>query len=453
MKRFTFILLVAAVMVLALAAFGTPRAHAARRHHTANMAWWTHARFGMFIHWGLYAVPAGTWHGRRINGIGEWIMNNADITRSAYAKLAAKFDPVDFNADQWVKMARDAGVRYIVITTKHHDGFCMFRTAATHYNVVQDTPWHKDPMALLAAACKKYGIRFCTYYSVQDWHSRWTLPDHVVNSKPFWQAMRFTPNGGGEHYVHYMQTQVGELIHQYHPGLIWFDNPHAVPWKTASGTPVRGWNRQYARQMFDYVRRIDPSVIINNRLGYGYGDYGTPEQHIPPHGIRGHWETCMTINNTWGYKSYDHAFKPAGVLITNLIKCASGGGNYLLNVGPTARGIIPQPEVRRMLAIGKWLKVNGRAIYGSHRTPFHKAMSFGYVTRKPGRLFLEITHWPVGRIITLPLHRGILKAKFLAAPNIPVRVTAVGSSRHIHLPAKPLDPVATVLEVYLAKKQ
>lgn len=227
MKRFTFILLVAAVMVLALAAFGTPRAHAARRHHTANMAWWTHARFGMFIHWGLYAVPAGTWHGRRINGIGEWIMNNADITRSAYAKLAAKFDPVDFNADQWVKMARDAGVRYIVITTKHHDGFCMFRTAATHYNVVQDTPWHKDPMALLAAACKKYGIRFCTYYSVQDWHSRWTLPDHVVNSKPFWQAMRFIPNGGGEHYVHYMQTQVGELIHQYHPGLIWFDNPHA----------------------------------------------------------------------------------------------------------------------------------------------------------------------------------------------------------------------------------
>ncbi len=441
-------------IALLVAIFLNPAAltRAASRHHTADMAWWARARFGMFIHWGLYAQAAGYWHGRRIGGIGEWIMNNAHITRKAYGKLAARFDPVGFNADQWVKMAHDAGVKYIVITTKHHDGFCMFNTKATTYNIVRDTPWHKDPMAMLAKACKKYGVRFCTYYSVQDWHSRYTLPNRVVNGKPYWQAMRFTADGGGEKYVHYMETQLGELIHQYHPGLIWFDNPAAMAWTTSTGQHVAGWNRQYASQVFNYVRKIDPTVILNNRLWYGYGDYGTPEQHIPPQGMRGHWETCMTINNTWGYKSYDKAFKPASMLITNLIKCASGGGNYLLNVGPTGKGIIPRPEVRRMLAIGNWLRVNGVAIYGSHRTPFHKAMPFGYVTRKPGRLYLEVTHWPASRTLVVPMARKIVSAKFLANPYVAVQTAASGQNQLIYLPAKPLDAVATVIQLNLAAK-
>ena len=147
-----------------------------RKAHTADMHWWRQARFGMFIHWGIYSQAAGYWHDKPIKGDGAWIMDKARLTRKKYGPLAGQFDPVDFNADRWVELARQAGMKYIVITAKHHDGFCMFRTRATHYNVVQDTPWHQDPLAQLARACKKYGVHFCVYYSVQDWHSRYTLP-------------------------------------------------------------------------------------------------------------------------------------------------------------------------------------------------------------------------------------------------------------------------------------
>ena len=307
----------------------------------------------MFIHWGIYSQAAGYWQGKSIPGGGEWIMDEAHLTRKAYSTLAAKFDPIDFNADRWVRMARRAGVKYIVITSKHHDGFCMFRTRATHFNVVDDTPWHKDPLAMLAKACKKYGIRFCTYYSIQDWHSRYTLPaiGNPNQGHPTWQPMRFTANGGGEKYVHYVQRQVGELIRQYHPSLLWFDNNITRSWITQQGVHVAGWSYVDAADVFHFVRKLDPTIIINNRLGYGFGDYKTPEEHIPPDGLPGAWETCMTINWTWGYKRDDHHWKTPTVLITNLIKCASGGGNFLLNVGPTGKGIIPQSEVRRMLHI------------------------------------------------------------------------------------------------------
>ena len=417
------------------------------KKHTADMGWWKKDRFGMFIHWGLYSLAAGYWNGKRImGGDSANIMADAHLTRSQYAVLASKFDPVDFNADRWVRMAKSAGVKYIVITSKHHDGFCMFRTKATHYNAVDDTPWHKDPLAMLAAACKKYGIRFCVYYAVDDWHSPYTLPNRLINGKPQWILTRFTPNGGGEKYVHYMETQVGELIKQYHPGLIWFDDSYwYCSWVTSTGQHVPGWTRSYASQVFNYVRKLDPKVIINNRMQYGFGDYSTPEQTIPSRGLPGPWESCMTINNNWGYNRADHHWKSVRTLIANLIRCASGGGNFLLDVGPTGKGIIPQPEVNRLLAMGRWLRVNGDAIYGSHRTPFAKRLPFGYATQKPGKLFLEVTRWPVNRTLVVPMHNKIIKAWMLTNPYIPLQTTTGYDGQLVYLPAVAPDPVATVV--------
>lgn len=435
------------VLVPLLLVAGASAAGSARKAHTADMHWWKQARFGMFIHWGIYSQAAGYWHDKPIKGDGAWIMDKARLTRKKYGPLAGQFDPVDFNADRWVELARQAGMKYIVITAKHHDGFCMFRTRATHYNVVQDTPWHQDPLAQLARACKKYGVRFCVYYSVQDWHSRYTLPavgepDHGY---PRWQPMRFTAHGGAEKYVQYMERQVGEIIRQYHPGLLWFDNSVTRSWTTPRGQHVAGWTRHDASQVFHFVRRIDPTVIINNRLGYGFGDYKTPEEYVPPGGLPGAWETCMTINWTWGYKRDDHHWKSVPLLIKNLIRCASGGGNFVLNVGPTGKGVIPQPEVRRLLAIGKWLKTNGQAIYGTHRTPFAKSLPFGYATQKPGKIFLAVTRWPHRRPLLVPMANKIKRVYVMGFPQMQVKARSSPHGQLLYLPATMPERVAAVI--------
>ena len=406
--------------------------------HTANMKWWKAARFGMFIHWGLYSVPAGVWHGKRVvPGYGEWIKNNRHIPNRQYNALAKRFDPVDFNASQWVKIAREAGMKYLVITSKHHDGFCMFNTKATDFNIVKDTPWHKDPLAMLSAACRQQGIKFCTYYSIMDWHSRDQLPAHPSATHPTYNPTHFAP-GRKAAYLRYMKRQIHELITQYHTHLIWFD-----------GQWMHGWNKSCARELYRYIRSIDPTVILNSRIGSGYGDYATPEQHIPPMGIPGPWETCMTINTTWGYVSWNHDWKSSATLIHHLIHCASGGGNFLLNVGPTATGIIPQPEVKRLLAVGKWLRVNGQAIYGSHRTPFAQKLPFGYATQKPGKLFLEVIRWPRSRTLVVPMHNTITKA-YLLADHLKLQTAHGFDGQLVYLPPAAPDPVASVIVLKLA---
>ena len=398
---------------------------------TSDMGWWENARFGMFIHWGLYSEAAGKWDGKPIKGIGEWIMNSAHIPRSQYEQLATKFDPVDFNASQWVKIAKEAGMKYIVITTKHHDGFCMFNTKATKYNIVDATPWHKDPMALLSKASKKQGIKFCTYYSIMDWHTPFQQAADNNAVKPTYNPTTLTES---KPYIHYMKEQIHELISQYHTNLLWFD-----------GGWLKGWTADDAHEIYNYIHSINPSIIVNNRLGFGAGDYGTPEQKIPVRGLPGPWETCMTLNDTWGFKTDDDNWKSDTTLITNLIHCASGGGNFLLNVGPTSSGIIPQPEVDRLMAMGRWLKVNGDAIYGSHRTPFNEALSYGYATEKPGKVFLEVTQWPQDGMITVPMKNKIIKAYLLANPKHTLRVTNNEKNLVIHLPKKAPDPIASVI--------
>ncbi len=403
------------------------------KKHTADMGWWEKARFGMFIHWGLYTVPAGVWHGKRISGDGALIKSFAHIPNDQYNALAKKFDPVDFNANRWVKIAREAGMKYIVITSKHLDGFCMFNTKATNFNIVKATPWHKDPLAMLSAACRRQGIKFCTYYSIMDWHSRDQLPFHASATHPTYNPTHFA-QGRRLAYLHYMERQIHELITQYHTHLLWLDSQ----W-------TRGWNKTCSHELYNYIRSIDPTIIINARIGFGYGDYSTPEQQIPQQGLPGPWETCMTINNSWGYRSYDHDFKTPKVLICNLLKCASGGGNFLLNVSPTAMGVIPKPEVDRLLAMGKWLRVNGEAIYGSHRTPFAQALPFGYATQKTGKLFLEVTHWPKNRTLVVPMTNRITKACLLANPYIKLQTASGTGGQLVYLPRNAPDPVASVI--------
>lgn len=405
------------------------------------MEWWHNARFGMFIHWGIYAVPAR----------GEWYMTNGHVPRKEYEKYASQFDPVRFNADQWVSIAKKAGMKYMIITSKHHDGFVMFNTKTTNYNVVDDTPWGKDPIKALSQACRKQGIKFGVYYSIMDWHS----PDQMAHDNsdpehPTYNPTKIRP-GKKDDYKTYMKTQLKELITQYHPAVLWFD-----------GEWPDWWTYNDGKDLYQYLRKMDPSLIINNRIGKrpggmkgiqmkdAVGDFGTPEQNIPPNGIPGtDWETCMTINNNWGYNKNDHNFKSDTTLIRNLIDIASKGGNYLLNVGPTAEGIIPQPEVTRLDEMGKWMDVNGQSIYGTTASPFKQQFSWGRVTSKTGKLYLEVFSWPTDGTLTLPSIDGkITGARLLADPSRS-GVTAEKKQGHITvtLPGSAPDGIASVVEI------
>jgi alpha-L-fucosidase len=401
-----------------------------------RMAWWRQARFGLFIHWGLYAVPAGIWEGRPVPGVGEWIMNRAKIPVARYRELAKHFDPVNFDADRWVAMARGAGAKYIVITAKHHDGFAMFRSRADAFNIYDATPFHRDPLQELAAACLKYGVRLGVYYS-QD--QDWSAPGGAVLNGAHWDKAQ---NGSFAQYLHgKVIPQLRELLTHYRPfpSVLWFDTPTKDMTPALAGEIVALMNRH-------------PRLIWNNRLGGGYtGDIRTPEQKIPPGGYPGEdWETCMTINDTWGYKRDDRNFKSAATLLRNLIDIASKGGNYLLNVGPDATGAIPRPEVDRLLVIGHWLRRNGEAIYGTGPTAFGREES-GWIwrcTTRPGRLYLHFFHWPAGNF-TLPAFKGaVTGAYFLADPSRIVAVEHAADGRVIlHLPPAGPDLIASVVAV------
>ncbi len=381
--------------------------------HEQRMQWWRQAKFGMFIHWGLYSVPAGTYDGKEVTHAGEWIMRTADIPVATYAAYAKQFDPTNFNADQWVAIAKAAGMKYIVITAKHHEGFAMYHTKVDGYNIYDATPWHQDPLAQLAVACRKQGIRLGFYYSeAQDWHhpgggaaSRNSQDD--VDSQHHWDVAQ---KGSFDDYLDNIAVpQVKELLSNYGP-----DTPAVLWWDT----PVTMTPERVAKLM--PLMQMKPGIITNNRLDEHHltGDYQTPEQKIPTNGLAGDWETCMTINGTWGYKSMDDKFKSTETLIHNLIDIASKGGNYLLNVGPTSGGEIPQPEVERLMQVGQWMKVNGDAIYGTTGSPFGHPFAWGRCTAKIGvdktTLYLHVWDWPSdGQLMVPGLRNKIVKAYLL----------------------------------------
>jgi len=424
----------------------------------ARMAWWREARFGMFIHWGLYSIPAGSWNGQHVQSVGEWIMNEGTIPVEDYKALAPKFNPTAFSAHDIVALAKAAGMKYIVITSKHHDGFAMFDSKANPFNIVAATPFKRDPLAELAAECKKQGIKLGFYYS-QD--QDWTAPggatlktgthDAVTHH---WDSLQ---NGD---FATYLRTkaipQLDELLTKYgdFPAVIWFDTPTNEMTPELAGEIVKLLNKH-------------PKLIWNNRLGGGYqGDTETPEQFIPPQGYPGKdWEACMTMNDTWGFKSYDTNFKSTETLLRNLIDIASKGGNYLLNIGPDSTGTVPAPEVERLKAVGEWLKVNGAAIYGTKATLFGDEAGTYSPTEKNERgkpkfipawdwrsttgknaIYIEFFKWPTATFQLAKVPRTVTGAYLLGDPqHTALKFTQTGANVDVELPATGPDPIATVL--------
>lgn len=324
------------------------------------------AKFGMFIHWGVYSKPAGIWNGEKIPGLGEWIMYHAKIPRNEYKELCKTFNPINFNAEEWVKLAKDAGMKYIVAMAKHHDGFCLYDSKVSDYDIIDMTPFKRDPIEEIYKACKKYGIRLGLYYSHSiDWMDGGDAgydqqvklnPNHKDNyGTNLWDP---SPVGYEEYIENKAKPQVTEILTKF-PDLIelWYDFP-------------RWMNADQSFDFYKHAYNLQPNCLVNSRVGNDFGDYLTAGDNQIPTTVNPNyrsWETPGTLNNTWGYKSYDVDWKTYPEVLYWIVEIASKGGNYLLNIGPKGDGTVPQESIDLLHQVGGWMKINGEAIYGTKR--------------------------------------------------------------------------------------
>ncbi|MDH5400005.1 MAG: alpha-L-fucosidase, partial [Cyclobacteriaceae bacterium] len=364
-----------------------------REDFNTRMTWWRDAGLGMFIHWGPYAVPGGIYKGEEIDGIGEWIMDRAQIPVSEYEEFSKAFNPVDFDAKEWVRIAKDAGMKYIVITSKHHDGFALWDSEVSEYDIMDFSPFKRDILGELKAACDEAGIKLCFYHSIMDWHH----PDAQAPHYPDYNT-KDKSNPNFENYrTNYLKPQVRELVEKYQPHVLWYD-----------GEWMPEWTHEHGIDLYNWTRSFKPDILVNNRVDKGRqgmqgmtstdadyaGDFGTPEQEILDGTSDFDWESCMTMNDTWGFKKSDHNWKSAELLIHNIVDIAAKGGNYLLNVGPTAEGVIPAPSVERLAEIGEWMRVNSEVIYNSRGTKnFSEGEDIRYIT-SGNNIYVASLAWP-----------------------------------------------------------
>jgi alpha-L-fucosidase len=434
-----------------------------KEQRDARMNWWRQARFGMFVHWGVYSGLAGTWKDKPVGTRGgmEWIQQRVKADTWEYAHEAVpKFRPKEGFATEWAKLAREAGCRYVVFTTKHHDGFCLFDSQYTTYDAKDLVG--RDLCKEIVDAIRAEGMKVGFYHSVIDWHhpqydyfKASQLP-HPLRGQP-------SPNGPRNHdiYLDYLHRQARELFSNYGTlDVIWWDY-------SKEGNEGPFWR---ADQLMAMAHKLQPGIISNNRLYHipdierddsadrlrkwrpEQGDFTTPEQTIPSTGIPGvDWEVCMTMNTTWGYSEHDQAWKPTQTLIRNLVDIVSKGGNYLLNIGPKGDGSIPQESIESMQAIGKWMAANGEAIHGTTASPFERP-AWGRYTAKPGRLYAHVFDWPADGVLRIGASdRQIARAYLLGDPQKKSLKTEAGpDSVAIHVPAQAPDKDVSVVAVEYA---
>ncbi len=395
-------------------------------------AWWQDARFGLFIHWGVYAVPAGVHAGRHIAGASEWLMHSAEIPIAEYKAYAAGFTAEHYDPDAWVRAAIDAGMGYVVIGAKHHDGFALFETKVTDWNAKDATPAARDVLRPLVEACRRVGLPIGFYYSqAQDW----------INGGANY-AGNWDPAQDRDLDEYLDQTaipQIRELLTHYGPGVpacLWWDTPA----KMTIGRATR---------VDEAVQALAPGILQNDRLGDGHaGHFDTPEQRIPANRPPRAWETCMTTNESWGFNLHDHDWKPPALLIRQLCEVVSQGGNYLLNIGPRADGSIPEPTTEALRVIGKWMRVNGAAIRGADAGPFPHRLPWGFATTRGNCIYLLVEKWPMDGCLSVPLLDVPKSASLLAKPDTTLAIGAVAEGSFIlHLPAAAPDAAVSVVEL------
>ena len=389
--------------------------------------WFQDAKFGLFVHWGLFSQAGGEWKGKRFYGVSEWMMQRGKIPVAEYSKLVEDFNPKKFNGEEWVNLAKDAGIKYIVVTAKHHEGFAMFKTNFSNFSIM-NTPFKRDPLKELSASCNKKGLKLCFYYSQNlDWHE---------------------PNGGGndwdfveknKDYSSYYNTksipQITELLSNYGPlGLIWFDMPGGI-------------TKEQTQSIVSKIQKLQPSCLISSRIGLGLGDFRDfGDGEVPPAPVKGPWEAIFTHNDSWGFSKFDFNFKTAQEIILLLTDIVSKGGNLMLNVGPKADGSIPEVSVKCLLSVGKWLQVNGDAIYGTTYGPI-PPQPWGVSTLKPGKLFLHVLHWPKNGQLIVPGFAGKISEIKILNNNKPLVWKQNANSIAITLPKEIPDDTNTVIEV------
>jgi len=406
-------------------------------------AWWQEARFGLFIHWGLYSIPAGVWNGEQYTRHpGEWLMLDAKINAADYEKLAEEFNPVEFDADEWMRMAREAGIKYTVLVVKHHDGFALYDSEVSDWDIAI-TPFGRDIVREFVDAAHRHGIRVGLYYSLPDWHHRefpakynfagFNREDEPFHSQP-------NPDADLDKYVEFMKAQLKEMITNYGPvDIMWFDG----------GASFIGYDRAGligGEELIKYVRSLQPNIIINDRLKID-ADYGTPEQRIPEDASKEFplWETCMTMNDTWGYRAFDDNWKSNKTLLRNLVEIVSKGGNLLLNVGPTSQGRFPQASVDALKMYADWMKVNGESIHGAGPSSID-VPKWGRYTQKSTpeggiQLYAHVYDWPSdGKLLLGDLDGDVKSAFLLADPKRrSLEISHLPTGIEITLPATATD--------------
>ena len=414
-----------------------------------RMEWWRNAKFGMFIHWGAYSIIGGE-RGEQIAGSGaEWAMDKLDYTIEDYEKFPRMFNPELFNADDWVKMAKDAGMKYIVITSKHHDGFALWDSKVSDYDIMDTAPFKRDIIKELAEASRKQGIKFGVYHSIVDWHHPQAQGNLFPNYNAGQKDQTVVNPEFPEYYKNYLKPQVKELLTNYGDiDVVWFDGDWIADYTTEMG-----------KEMYSFIRDIQPNTIINNRVDKGRkgmegmdmegnfaGDFGTQEQEIPATGIDEDWESCMTMNGTWGYKPDDTKWKSSEDLIQKLVDIVSKGGNFLLNIGPDGFGRFPAQSIRRLKAMGEWTDANAEAIYGATASPYDMP-GWGRYTKKDGVVYAHVFNWPEDGKLVVHKDIKLKKASLLVASDKEIGSSKTANGTVLQLPKEALDKSVSVIKL------